>query len=194
MAKKVASLLVFLIGIVFWTSASADAYLSSNSPLRISIEITGDITQRDLAFFRSQSKDLKFKQLRVWLNSPGGDVVAAMEIGRIIRSVDGVTDIPLNKRCYSSCALIFIAGVKRFNYGELGLHRPYFASAPLGREQIEKQAPIMRAAVKTYVAEMGITDSFFERMYSTDPSNIEVLRGDQSQKIVPFRDPGMSGK
>ena len=190
MAKKAASLLVFLIGVVFWTSASADAYLSSNSPLRISIEITGDITKRDLAFFRSQSKDFKFKQLRVWLNSPGGDVMAAMEIGRIIRSVDGVTDIPLNKRCYSSCALIFIAGVKRFNYGELGLHRPYFASASLSREQIEKQAPIMRDAVKTYVEEMGITDSFFERMYNTDRSNIEVLRGDQSQKIVPFRDPG----
>jgi hypothetical protein len=186
-AKKAASLLVFLIGVVFWTSAQADAYLSSNSPLRISIEITGDITRRDLAFFRSQSKDFKFKQLRVWLNSPGGDVMAAMEIGRIIRSVDGVTDIPLNKRCYSSCALIFIAGVKRLNYGELGLHRPYFASAPLSREQIEKQASIMRDAVKTYVEEMGITDSFFEGMYNTDPSNIEVLRGEQSQKIVPFK-------
>ena len=190
MAKKAASPLVFLIGVVFWTSASADAYVNSNSPLRISIEITGDITQRDVAFLTSQSKDFKFKQLRVWLNSPGGDVVAAMEIGRMIRSVDGVTDISLNKRCYGSCALIFIAGVKRFNYGELGLHRPYFASASLSREQIEKQAPIMRDAVKTYVEEMGITDSFFERMYNTDPSNIEVLRGDQSQKIVPFRDPG----
>jgi hypothetical protein len=48
----------------------------------------------------------------------------------------------------------------------------------------------MRDAVKTYVEEMGITDSFFERMYNTDRSNIEVLRGDQSQKIVPFRTPG----
>jgi hypothetical protein len=153
------------------------------------IEITGDITQRDIAVFGSHSKDFEFKPLTVSLNSRGGDVAAAMEIGRIIRSVDGWTDIPLDKRCYSSCALIFISGVYRRNYGELGLHRPYFASAPLSREQIEKQMPLMQAAVRKYVEEMGITDSFFERMYNTDPSNIEILRGDQSQKIVPLRDP-----
>jgi hypothetical protein len=47
----------------------------------------------------------------------------------------------------------------------------------------------MRDAVKKYVEEMGITDSFFERMYNTDPSNIEILRGNQSEKIIPFRDP-----
>jgi hypothetical protein len=112
-----------------------------------------------------------------------------MEIGRIIRSVDGLTFIGVKERCYSSCSLIFIAGVNRYNYGELGLHRPYFASAPLSREQIEKQVPLMRSAVKKYVEEMGITDSFFERMFNTDPSDIEILGSDQSEKIVPASDP-----
>ena len=190
-AKKAASLLGFLIGVLFWTSASADAYLSKTqpSPQDIWIDISGEITQRDLAFFRSHSKDFELKRLWVWLNSPGGDVAAAMEIGRIIRSVDGITHIPVNYRCYSSCALIFIAGIWRENGGKLGLHRPYFASAPPSREQIEKQAAIMRDTVKTYVEEMGITDNFFERIYNTDSSKIEILRGDQSQKIVPARDP-----
>jgi hypothetical protein len=186
-AKQAAGLLCVLIGIIFWTSASAEVQLGARYENFIQIVITGDITQRDLTFFReSRLKDFETKQLTVSLNSPGGDVLAAMEIGRFIRSVDGGTAIPDNARCYSSCALIFIAGVNRFNNGELGLHRPYFASAPLSREQIEKQMPLMRSAVKKYVEEMGITDSFFERMFNTDPSDMEILRSDQSEMIVPL--------
>jgi len=49
--------------------------------------------------------------------------------------------------------------------------------------------PVMRSAVKKYVEEMGITDSFFERMFNTDPSAIAIYRGDESEKIVPFTDP-----
>jgi hypothetical protein len=189
--KAAASLIGFLIGVMFLTSASADAYLSANQfgPNSIDIDVSGEITQRDLAFFRLQSKEFESKQLGVWLNSRGGDVAAAMEIGRIIRSVDGWTHIPSGDRCYSSCALIFIAGVVRTNVGELGLHRPYFASAPLSRDQIEKQMPIMRAAVRKYVEEMGITESFLERMFNTDPSDINVLRGEESERIVPRTDP-----
>jgi len=79
--------------------------------------------------------------------------------------------------------------VKRYNFGELGLHRPYFGSAPLTREQIEKQMPIIRNVLKEYVEEMGITASFFERVFNTDPSEIDILRGDDSDKIVPDTDP-----
>ena len=190
MAKRAAIVLAGLISIIFWTSASADVYRGDTKfPDILEIVITGDITQRDLSFFSSRSKDLETKQVHVWLDSRGGDVVSAMEIGRIIRSVDGWTYIGDNARCYSSCALIFIAGVDRYNYGEFGLHRPYFASAPLSREQIEKQMPVMRSAVKKYVEEMGITDSFFERMFNTEPSAIEIYRGDESEKIVPHTDP-----
>ena len=46
------------------------------------------------------------------------------------------------------------------------------------REQIEKQMPLMRAAVRGYVEEMGITDSFFERMFNTEPSHMEILYGE----------------
>jgi hypothetical protein len=45
----------------------------------------------------------------------------------------------------------------------------------------------MRSAVKEYVQEMGVTDSFFERMFNTDPSEIDIL--EDSEKIVPHTDP-----
>ena len=183
MASRAASRVCFLIGLLFCTSASADVRRLTDG----SILISGQIAQQDFAFFSSHSKEFEFKSPWVILNSRGGDVDAAIKIGRIIRSADGTTWI--KGRCYSSCALIFIAGVNRENLGELGLHRPYFASAPLGREQIERQMPIMRSAVKGYVEEMGITGSFFERMFNTDPSEIDILRDDDTYKIVPRTDP-----
>jgi hypothetical protein len=191
-ASRAASRVCFLIGLLSCTSAFAEAYRLTSSPIdefEPRIVIRGQITQQDFAFFSSQVNEFKSKPLRVFLDSPGGDVDAAMKIGRIIRSADGETRIPLNRRCSSSCALIFISGVKRFNFGELGLHRPYFASAPLSNAQIEKQMPIMRSAVKEYVEEMGITGGFFERMFNTPPSEIDILRGDDSEKIVPEMDP-----
>jgi len=36
---------------------------------------------------------------------------------------------------------------------------------------------------------MGVTETFFERMFNTDPSEIEILKREESKKIVPSFDP-----
>ena len=188
MAKRAATVLGFVAGMLC-TTAFADTDLVRSGPYANTdaISITGEITERDAAYFASHSKEFSYKRPKIFLNSRGGDVDAAMKIGRIIRSADGETTI--DGLCYSSCALIFIAGVIRFNLGELGLHRPYLAAAPLGRAEIEKRLPIVRSTVKAYVQEMGITDTFFERMFNTDPSGMEIYRGSDLEKIVPATDP-----
>jgi hypothetical protein len=45
----------------------------------------------------------------------------------------------------------------------------------------------MRFAVKEYVEEMGITGGFFERMFNTGPSQMDIL--EDADKIVPDTDP-----
>ena len=89
----------------------------------------------------------------------------------------------------ASCALIFISGVFRQNNGLLGLHRPYIASSPQGREAIEKQFPLMLSALKEYVAEMGITDSFYQLMVTTEPANMMIYKQDAFKEIIPEHDP-----
>jgi hypothetical protein len=118
----------------------------------------------------------------------GGDLSAAMKIGRLVRKFDGWTKIWFDDKCYSSCALIFIAGVRRTSFGELGLHRPYYGSAPQTRQQLEKQVPLMLAALKQYVSEMGITDNFYQQMVNTEPSQIRKYRSDY-ETIIPATDP-----
>jgi hypothetical protein len=41
--------------------------------------------------FQNASKDFEYKELSVLLDSKGGDVSAAMQIGRLIRKYDGTT-------------------------------------------------------------------------------------------------------
>jgi hypothetical protein len=161
--------------------------------------ISGTITENDAKAFQELSANLERDDFSVYLDSMGGDVFAAMKIGRLIRKYEGITRIRSTEsllgsppKCYSSCALIFIAGVERTidsSRGELGLHRPYLASAPLSRDAVEKQVPLMLSQIRQYVAEMGITDNFYQQMVNTEPSQISGYSRDSYTKLVPRYDP-----
>jgi hypothetical protein len=157
--------------------------------------ISGTITEQDAKSFEALSPELDRSRPWVSLDSIGGDVAAAMKIGRLIRKYEGWTNIEkepsagfsFNANCYSSCALIFIAGVHRrmgSEGGQLGLHRPYLASAPQSREVVEKQVPLMLSQVRPYIADMGITENFYQQMVNTEPSQM-VVYGDPNTE---FRD------
>lgn len=152
------------------------------------IEISGTITEADAARVQQAASQLERTGGTFVLNSEGGDVFAAMTIGRIVRRSLGTTSI-LYAKCYSSCALIYIAGVQRVNGGELGLHRPFFAANPQSPDDLEKQVPLMLAKVKAYVAEMGITEDFYFKMVNTPPSRMAIYRGRESRQLVPEDDP-----
>jgi hypothetical protein len=157
----------------------------------ISIDITGDITAHDAEEFQKLSSELEYADFTVRLDSTGGNVLAAIKIGTLVRKYDGWTLIRANAKCYSSCALIFIAGVSRFNLsgGKLGIHRPYFSTAPQAREALEKAVPAMLSTLKSYINDMGITDNFYNQMVNTEPSQMQIYQGDNSTIIVPQQDP-----
>jgi hypothetical protein len=118
----------------------------------------------------------------------GGDVAAAMKIGRTIRYAEAM--VSTQDKCFSSCVLIYIAGVTRLNEnGLIGLHRPYLAGDALSREAIEQAAPLMLQRIKDYVREMGISDAFYDAMVNTEVSDIRVYRGNEIKGLVPETDP-----
>jgi hypothetical protein len=68
------------------------------------------------------------------------------------------------------------------------LHRPYLASAPQNRQAVEKQVPLMLSLVKQYVAEMGVTDNFYQQMVNTETSQMVIYK-DNYKKLAPEYDP-----
>lgn len=149
------------------------------------VVVSGDIRKADVAKFRSAMT----KADSIALDSPGGNIDAAMEMGRIARRLNVPVSVADDARCYSSCALIYISGVVRTNHGKVGVHRPFFSGPPASARQIEKELPQMLTDVRNFIAEMGVMEDFARVMINTPPSSMRVFVGDEILEYVPEIDP-----
>jgi hypothetical protein len=181
-----------LLSLMFGISAAvvsvkesfADVGIKNSGPdlYLVTLTISNTISQKDAETVAHI--DFRGKSLEVYLDSPGGSVDAALKIGRVVRANNGWVHVWPRAKCFSSCALIYIAGTHRTNNGIIGLHRPYLSAAPMSQQEIERQVPLMLHMVKDYVQTMGVTDSFYQEMANTEPSNMQLYRGDQILKLV----------
>jgi hypothetical protein len=176
--KKVS---IFLVLCFSFSSWGADIKVISD----YSAMIRGEIAASDV----QKVRDLPKKISMFSLISIGGDVAAAIQIGRVIRAREGTTFVSQNNSCYSSCALIYIAGVSRYNHGVVGLHRPYLAGEPSSSTKIKESVPKMLSDIRKYVKEMGITNRFTEIMINTPPESMQRFYFDEIKAIVPPEDP-----
>lgn len=89
------------------------------------ISISGEIEASDVAHF--QRLAISSSNALVLLESPGGALTPALEIGQIIRLKGFSTYVPAGVTCTSSCALIWVAGQKRLlaTNGRVGFHASY---------------------------------------------------------------------
>ena len=77
---------------------------------------------------------------RLMMHSPGGMLAEGIRIGQYVRDNNWTTDLDKHMRCYSSCAMIYVAGVnKRMQRGaEVGYHRPYLPGVPDTPELVQQ--------------------------------------------------------
>ena len=123
----------------------------------------------------------------VWLNSPGGNLFAGMQLGRIIRSHGGWTRI-INPRtllageCYSACAIAFLGGVYRFNDNgaRYGVHR---ASLPGGAARGADLGDELSAAVGAYIREMGVDVRLLRLWVKAAPDEMYVLSQQEAEDL-----------
>lgn len=92
-------------------------------------------------FYQQQNRALH----RLMMHSNGGLMDEGLQIGEYLHQHGWTTDLDSHMRCYSSCAFIYMGGVKkRFQAGaELGFHRPYLPDVP-------DSAQIIAGVYRTY--------------------------------------------
>lgn len=154
---------------------------SSDAPI---VMLSGEVNEADVNAIAEFDHVLS-----LMLNSEGGSVRAAVQIGRIVRDRGWMTWVSPEGQCLSSCALIYIAGVKRQNDGVVGLHRPYLIGDPLSADEVESAVRSMYSDVRAYVERMGVTAEFTEIMMNTPPESMRVFVGEDIDGLVPERDP-----
>ena len=102
-------------------------YEDFNSQKYEFVSKVGDSLKFDMAAIRNKgiTNDIEFAI--VFLESEGGLIKDALEIGARIRTLNYSTIVETGKGCYSACALIWIAGADRYmNDGSLiGVHAAY---------------------------------------------------------------------
>lgn len=135
------------------------------------------------------------------LASPGGDLAEAMKIGRLVRMLKLITNVPsriglhyklgianehkvknqrANYMCASACFFIFVAGVKRTDDAWssdpiLGIHRPYLSDSDLrmlSGDQAITSTNRLRSVVENYLKEMGIPAKYADAMFAVPKDEI----------------------
>ncbi len=147
------------------------------------IRLSGDIEQSDAKEFRRFVGPVRkeFQIVILELDSSGGVMLAAMDIGRYVRenSIYTLVRDDDGSRCLSACVIILAGGIARFASGAtVGIHRPRFEEryfAGLSESGARAQYRALAGAVDKYLAEMGMSEDLFEMMMRVPSKEIRML-------------------
>lgn len=144
--------------------------------------LTGQIAPGDADRILDQleSQTTKITQLR--LNSPGGSVIDALQLGRTIREDKIDTLLGAGDICLSACPYMLAAGTERrvHDSAQVGVHQHYFGTnsalpAFLAVEDIQRG----QGEVMAYLHDMGVDPLIMRHALATPPDEIYVLLPDQ---------------
>jgi ATP-dependent protease ClpP protease subunit len=146
------------------------------------IEIVGKISQSDVARLDTLLKNAK-STVHIWLSSNGGELLPAMQMGRLIRGRAAWTAILGPASCASACVFLLAAGVNRATWldANVGIHRPSFPPglfANLNSSDATRLYSSLAERCRAYLKEMGMADSLLEEMLKVPSGDIRWLKKD----------------
>jgi ATP-dependent protease ClpP protease subunit len=154
--------------------------------LAIEGEINSDAATLVKAYYDNAMKDTKpslppglLIELPVELDSAGGDVDAAINIGRFLRSKLNVSiHVKPGAHCASACILVLAGGLHRHMDGYLGIHRPFLngvTSGSLTNEEIKLAATKTQERLRSYFREMNVSERLADDMMMIPSSQMKWL-------------------
>jgi len=140
--------------------------------------LEGAIEAGDAERIVKQLSELTPPPEELYLNSPGGSVRDALELGRYLRREGFNTALRDGDICYSACPYLLAAGETRTvpDSASVGVHQHYFGKSTLlpafvAIEDIQRgQGEVMR-----YLNDMGIDPLVMQHALVTPPDEIYVL-------------------
>ncbi|MBA5775872.1 hypothetical protein H2509_01890 [Stappia sp. F7233] len=141
-------------------------------------ETSDDISQLRYLAISSAARVVVF-------DSPGGNVLKAMELGRLVRSLGLVTVQIRNFDCASACALAFMGGVQRVaEPGSIGMHKASF-SGELSFTAHEAVAAVqqMTALIIAYMIEMGVDPGLLQVALQYESSDMRYLSASEMEQF-----------
>ena len=145
------------------------------------ITISGEIKPTTLeAVDKAIADATQFRLTGGWsiaISSPGGDVDAAMKLGRLLRRLEATISIKREYTCVSSCVLVLIGAVHRRILGRVGIHRPYIKTPKqaVTREAITLAYQNNLRRLHQYLSEMNVSERLADAMMAIPPEKLRYL-------------------
>jgi hypothetical protein len=142
------------------------------------IIIKGPINKGDANAFRPEAfSDIRLhKQVFVGLESDGGAVMDALNIGTAIHKMGWDTIVLSNKICASACALIWLAGHTRWAgpKAAIGFHAIYYGDGNISSGG--------NALVGAYLRDLGLSLKAIRYLTQAPPDGMEWLSAESAYK------------
>ena len=136
------------------------------------------IASGDAKRFETYIDELGYKPDIIALHSPGGLVLEALELGRLIRNREFDTMVSSGGYCVSSCPYVLASGKKRIvsSGAQVGVHQHYFDQPGylpifLAVDKIQSG----QGKTMEYLKEMGIDPSIMIFGLTTPPDEIYIF-------------------
>lgn len=110
----------------------------------------------------------------MWLASKGGDIDAAMDLGRLLRRMGVFTLVGKDDQCLSACVFAFMGGERRVVAGQLGIHRPFL---PVVLDTPDRQGRFLylQKVLRNYIEELDFPASLYEAVMVVPPQSMHML-------------------
>jgi hypothetical protein len=159
---------------------------------RIDGEITPD-TEASIRHLVSyvrefREDDVQENRISAWIyvNSGGGDLEAAIRIGRMMRSINASVTVEPDSRCSSACVFLLAGAVQRITLGQVGIHRPHFAvmGRSLPASEVRARINAMDALIEAFLNDMNVPVDLLRAMKGIWPEDIQVLSAQDLQRFM----------
>ncbi len=140
------------------------------------ITVTGEFTENDGETFSRLSQ--RIGRAIVAFDSPGGALIAGLQMGQIIRLRHFVTFVPADTMCASACAIAWLAGSPRAMQpgSRIGFH------AAFDRDTHEVTG-VGNALVGAYLSRLGLSDAAVIYVEQADPDDVTWLTVADAHRI-----------
>jgi len=164
------------------------------------INIYGEIKSGDAAKFRDMLTEFITKNpdqlLTVSLSdSPGGDVLEAMQIGDLIR--ESYSETIAAGDCLSACIFIYLGGVDRAilgRFGRIGIHRAFIdptTNKTMSLKDSRENFAAVQDTVKSYLNLMGAKPELYDLMINADSTEIKFMSFSEVWTLIGTSDPAI---
>lgn len=125
----------------------------------------------------------------LYINSPGGLIAAAMEIGFMVSKAE--LAVAVLENCESACLFVYAAGTTRAGIDRIGIHRPFAKDIPtedLTYSEYLQYYDGLTDRMKVYLKRFGVSPAVVDRMNAVPSDKMVYLTSAEAESL------GLGGK